>query len=64
VRVAREAGARKLVLFHHDPAHEDRQLDAIECATQEFSARLGGPPVIAAYEGLEIELPAIRPAGV
>jgi phosphoribosyl 1,2-cyclic phosphodiesterase len=63
VRVAREAGARRLVLFHHDPAHDDRQLDAIECSTQEFSARVGGPPVTAAYEGLEIEVPTVRRAG-
>lgn len=64
VRVARESGAKRLVLFHHDPAHGDRDMDAIECSAQEFSARLGGPPLIAAYEGLEIEVPTVRPAGL
>jgi ribonuclease BN (tRNA processing enzyme) len=63
VRVARESGARRLVLFHHDPAHNDADLDAIECSAQDFSARLGGPEVTAAYEGLEIEVPTVRPAG-
>ena len=29
VHVAREAGADKLALFHHDPAHGDDQLDQI-----------------------------------
>jgi hypothetical protein len=38
-------------------------MDAIECSAQEFSVRLGGPPLIAAYEGLEIEVPTVRPAG-
>ena len=27
VRVAVEAGARRLCLFHHDPAHSDDQVD-------------------------------------
>ena len=30
VHVAREAGARRLALFHHDPAHGDDDLDVIE----------------------------------
>ena len=62
VHVAREAGARRLVLFHHDPAHGDDDLDVIE----RVARRLRRPhrrrrEVIAAYEGLEIELPAVRP---
>jgi hypothetical protein len=52
------------VLFHHDPAHNDRDLDVIERSAQEFSDHIGGPPVIAAYEGLEIEVPAVRRAAV
>jgi ribonuclease BN (tRNA processing enzyme) len=27
VRVASEAGARRLMLFHHDPAHSDKEVD-------------------------------------
>ena len=29
VRVAREAGVRELVLFHHDPTHNDEQVEAL-----------------------------------
>lgn len=29
VRIAREAGARQLVLFHHDPAHSDADVDQL-----------------------------------
>ena len=37
VRVAREAGARQLLLFHHDPSHNDAFLDSIgEIACQSF----------------------------
>ncbi len=56
VQVARESGAKQLVLFHHDPSHGDDALDEIEQRTADRSAALGGPEVIAAYEGLEIDL--------
>jgi ribonuclease BN (tRNA processing enzyme) len=29
VRIAREAGVRQLVLFHHDPAHGDADVDRL-----------------------------------
>jgi phosphoribosyl 1,2-cyclic phosphodiesterase len=56
VHVARESGAKQLVLFHHDPAHGDEALDSILDHTQDRSASLGGPEVVAAYEGLQIDL--------
>jgi phosphoribosyl 1,2-cyclic phosphodiesterase len=56
VHVARESGAKELVLFHHDPAHGDDALDVIGRRTGDRSAALGGPEVIAAFEGLEIDL--------
>ena len=56
VHVARESGAKELVLFHHDPAHGDDELDRIAVRTGDRSAALGGPEVVAAYEGLEIDL--------
>lgn len=55
VRIAREAGVRKLVLFHHDPSHDDDTVDAIERAA---AAELAG--TIAAREGTEIALEALR----
>jgi phosphoribosyl 1,2-cyclic phosphodiesterase len=61
VHVARESGARSLVLFHHDPVHGDDAMDAILCGAQDASSRVHGPEVIAAYEGLELTLaPAVR----
>jgi len=56
VHVAREAGVRKLALFHHDPAHGDDWLDLIARGALDHSTRIGGPEVIVAREGLELEL--------
>lgn len=51
VRIAKAAHVRKLVLFHHEPDHDDAAIRAIETrARQQF------PDVSAAYEGLEIQL--------
>ena len=54
--VAREAGARHLVLFHHDPAHGDDELDRLLEGARRTASRLGVDQVTSAYEGLEIEL--------
>ena len=62
VHVAREAGARRLMLFHHDPSHGDGDLVAIERSASDQAARLGAPEVLAGYEGLEIELSPALPA--
>ncbi len=52
-RTAIEAGVKQLVLFHHDPAHDDACLEAIErLAQQRF------PRTTVAWEGLEIDLDA------
>ncbi len=56
VHVAHAAGARCLALFHHDPAHGDDDIDRILAATASHSASVGGPEVVAASEGLVIEL--------
>lgn len=49
--VAERAQVGRLVLFHHDPAHDDDQLDAMLT-----SARQRFPDTIAAYEGLTLRL--------
>jgi phosphoribosyl 1,2-cyclic phosphodiesterase len=54
VRVARDAGARSLVLFHHCPTHSDDDLDQILTQAQDLSAATGGPDVLAATEGLRL----------
>jgi phosphoribosyl 1,2-cyclic phosphodiesterase len=56
VLVAKEAGAKALALFHHDPAHDDDAVDQLLIGARETSARLDGPEVIAAAEGLTIDL--------
>jgi phosphoribosyl 1,2-cyclic phosphodiesterase len=50
VHVAREAGARQLALFHHDPAHSDDEVDGLLLGAQEIAARTGGVSVFAASE--------------
>ncbi len=51
VKVARAANVKKLVIFHHDPLHNDDFLDRLgEKAVQEF------PDTLMAREGLSIQL--------
>lgn len=57
VKVAEAAKVKKLVIFHHDPLHNDDFLDRVaEQATQRF------PDTIMAREGLSIQLipPSIK----
>jgi phosphoribosyl 1,2-cyclic phosphodiesterase len=54
VFVAQEAGARRLALFHHDPARDDRGVDALLARARTRAASTGLAEVIAAYEGLTV----------
>ena len=56
VHVGKEAGTKNLVLFHHCPTHSDDDLDRILQHAQDISARIDGPNVIAAHEGMQIRL--------
>jgi phosphoribosyl 1,2-cyclic phosphodiesterase len=49
VRVAQEAGARRLALFHHHPLHTDDELDVIERQAQGLF-----PDSFLAREGMEV----------
>jgi ribonuclease BN (tRNA processing enzyme) len=49
--MAKKAGARKLVLFHHDPIQSD---DAV--SDKERRARALFPNTIAAREGLTLDI--------
>jgi phosphoribosyl 1,2-cyclic phosphodiesterase len=51
VKVAQRAEVRHLVLFHHDPAHNDDQMDAIHAQAKERF-----PQTVVAREGMEILL--------
>ena len=55
VKVAQQAGVKRLVLFHHDPSHGDDLVDRL-LADARGVAGLGGPEVLAAYEGLKLVL--------
>jgi phosphoribosyl 1,2-cyclic phosphodiesterase len=57
VHVAREAGARKLVMFHHCPTHSDSAIDQILGHARDVAATgANGPEVIAAHEGLVLKV--------
>jgi phosphoribosyl 1,2-cyclic phosphodiesterase len=56
IEVAKEAGARRLALFHHDPAHDDDEMDRLSIMAQRLSEELGGPEVFTASEGLSLQL--------
>jgi phosphoribosyl 1,2-cyclic phosphodiesterase len=57
VEVARQAGVKRLVLFHHDPTHDDDWLDRLGDAAAHL-AGAGPLEVIMASEGLKLELSA------
>jgi phosphoribosyl 1,2-cyclic phosphodiesterase len=50
-RLAREAKVGKLVLFHHDPSHDDEFIEEMERKAREIF-----PNTIAAFEGLTVEI--------
>jgi phosphoribosyl 1,2-cyclic phosphodiesterase len=54
VTVARESGAKRLALYHHDPAHGDEFVDGLLAGAREAAAGCGIDEVLAAYEGLTI----------
>lgn len=54
VHVAREAGADRLALFHHDPAHTDDDVDRLLAGARQRAEGSGITEVLAASEGLTI----------
>ena len=56
VAYARAVGARRLLLFHHEPAHSDASLDELEAHAQSLAGQ-DGIEVGLAREGLIVELP-------
>jgi len=51
VKLAKAAGVKQLILFHHDPSHDDDFLAEVE-----RQARREFPNCLEAYEGLEIDI--------
>lgn len=61
VRFAAAAGARRLVLFHHDPTHSDEELDQIFAAA--VASAPAGLQITPAVEGKIFTLGPDAPAG-
>jgi phosphoribosyl 1,2-cyclic phosphodiesterase len=56
VLVAREAGAHRLSLFHHDPSHSDKEIDRLVGHARRLASKERGLQVSAAAEGTSIDL--------
>ncbi len=67
VRIAREAGAKTLVLFHHDPDSTDRMVDNLLRHAREhfesvFAASEGMVMTLGGERGVDVHLPGTRSA--
>lgn len=57
VELAAETGAGKLVLFHHEPEHDDAAMDALLAAARRATQRRGAAvEVLVAQEGMRLSL--------
>jgi ribonuclease BN (tRNA processing enzyme) len=56
VTVARESGARRLALFHHDPGHGDEFVDGLLEHARLAAQGCGIEEVLAAAEGMRFDL--------
>ena len=56
LQVAAEAGARRLVLYHHDPLHTDEDIDRILDGARASATASRLDDVLAAAEGMSIDL--------
>jgi phosphoribosyl 1,2-cyclic phosphodiesterase len=60
VVLAAEAGVKRLVMFHHEPEHDDGALDAVLVDARRTAAKLGrgggSLEVVAAQEGMQLSL--------
>ena len=66
VDLARRAGVKKLVLFHHEPTYSDMQLQEIQSTAIAYQAQDSTLPacdVLVAYEGLMLDLTPIGAVG-
>jgi phosphoribosyl 1,2-cyclic phosphodiesterase len=57
VTLAQDTGAKRLVLFHHEPEHNDEMMDGLVKAARTYAKKDGRPlEVLAALEGMELNL--------
>ena len=50
-------GARRVVLFHHDPTHSDEIMERLEAEARSLRSKTDDPPIVA-REGMVLELPS------
>ncbi len=51
LRIGEQAGVKRVVIFHHDPGHDDDKMDAIAAAAERLR-----PGTLVAREGMELTL--------
>ncbi len=56
VQVAHQAGVKTLALYHHDPSHDDDQLDQLLQQAQRYAATIGTVAVTMPVEGASLTL--------
>ncbi len=57
VTLAQDTGAKRLVLFHHEPEHSDEMMDRLVQSARAFAKKDGRPlEVLAALEGMKVTL--------
>lgn len=56
VRVGVEAKVKQLVLFHHDPFHDDEDVDRVLARARELHGFHDADDIVAAHDGLELRL--------
>jgi phosphoribosyl 1,2-cyclic phosphodiesterase len=57
VTLAQDTGAKRLVLFHHEPEHSDEMMDGLVQSARAFAKKDGRPlEVLAALEGMKVTL--------
>ena len=54
VEVAAKVGAQRLVMFHHDPSHDDDRIDSLLAGARRSGRERGIEEVLAAHEGLTL----------
>jgi len=57
VTLAQDTGAKRLVLFHHEPEHNDEMMDGLVKSARTYAKKDGRPvEVLAALEGMQVTL--------
>jgi len=55
VALSKRAEVKRLILFHHDPGHNDADLEAMLLEARQLWGSAGNPPALA-YEGMVIDI--------